>query len=60
MSERPPEIEELEHAYKQAARAYTRAASKFGPDGDRLITEIRDMLARLDKLLREYEDGQVD
>lgn len=54
------EIDDLEAAYKQAYRAYIEAARKLSPEADRLIAEIRAMLTRLEKLLKEYRDGQVD
>lgn len=56
---RPAEIDDLEAAYKQAHRAYVAAVKRFDPDGDRLINEIRSLLTRMEKLLREYEDGHM-
>lgn len=56
---RPAEIDDLEAAYKQAHRAYVAAVAKFEPNGDKLIAEIRSLLTRMEKLLREYEDGKV-
>lgn len=57
---RPAEIENLEAAYKEAHRAYVAAVARFEPRGDKLIAEARSQLTRLEKLLREYEDGRLD